>query len=190
MTISTRNAVILLAAVGAVIAAVSVLDSSAFYEWQQERMVKRVLAADPQELLDAGRAFIASRQGFTGKISPSSPDVPKAIRRLEPTLISVSTNSLGVDFSDVSNPFGIIIYAAGANPPAKPKSGIGPRKWIDGLWLYDDGQLENFGQQVGAANGSQPIRSGTNSTSSAAGSRRCPLRSIQVTIARVIFERT
>jgi len=57
----------------------------------------------------------------------------------------MSTNSLGVDFSDVFNPFGIIVYAAGLNPRAEPKSGIGPRKWIDGLWLYDDGQLETYG---------------------------------------------
>ena len=57
----------------------------------------------------------------------------------------MSTNSLGVDFSDVFNPFVIIVYAAGLNPRAEPKSGIGPRKWIDGLWLYDDGQLETYG---------------------------------------------
>jgi len=33
---------------------------------------------------------------------------------------------------------------------------------------------ESLGQAAGGANGSQPIRSGTNSTSSAAGSRRSP----------------
>ena len=172
MTLSTRNAVLLLAIVATLVATLSMLDSSAFYAWRQERMVKRVLAADPAELMAAGRTLIASRPGFVGQISASSPDVPSAIRRLKPTLISLSTNSLGVDFSDVFNPFGIIVYAAGVNPPAVPKFGRGPRRWIDGLWVYDDGQLETYCQQVGPANGSQPIRSETNRTSSAAGSRR------------------
>jgi hypothetical protein len=111
------------------------------------------LAADPAELLTAGRALLASRPGFVGKVSPSSSEIPKAIRRLKPRRISMSTNSVGVDFSDVSNPFGIIVYAVGVNPPSEPKSGRGPRKWIDGLWLYDDGQLENYGQQIGVAKG-------------------------------------
>ncbi len=147
MTLSTRNTVILLAIIGAVVAALWLLDSSAFYEWQQKRMVKRVLVADPAELLSVGRALLASRPGFVGEIRSSSPDVPIAIRRLKPSHISMSTNSLGVDFSDLFNPFGIIVYAVGVNAPAEPKSGIGPRKWIDGLSIYDDGQLENFGQQ-------------------------------------------
>jgi hypothetical protein len=172
MTISTRNVAIVLVIVGALLATLSVLDSRAVYAWQQQRMVKRVLAADPAELLRAGRTLIASRPGFVGEINPSSPDVPRAIRRLKPAVISFSTNSLGVDFSDVFNPFGIIIYAAGVNPPAEPKSGRGPRRWIDGLWVYDDGQLETYGQQFGPANGSRPIRSETNSTPPAAGSRR------------------
>lgn len=145
----TRNAVILLAILGAVIATLSVLDSSAFYVWQQKRMVRRVLAANPIELRDAGRTFLVSRQEVVGSISLSSSDVPKTIRRLKPTFISVSTNSLGVDFSDAANPFGLMIYAVGVNPPPKTKSGIGFRKWIDGVWLYDDGQLENFGQITG-----------------------------------------
>ena len=140
-----RNAVILCAFIGALVATLWVLDSNAVYAWRQERMVKRVLAADPAELLSAGRTLIASRPGLVGKITPSSPDVPSAIRRLKPTLISMSRDSLGVDFGDVYNPFGIIVYAAGVNPPAEPKSGIAPRKWIDGLWLYHDGQLETYG---------------------------------------------
>ena len=85
MTLSTRNAVILLAIIGAVVATVWVLDSNAVYAWRQERMVKRVLAADPAELLSAGRTLIASRPGLVGKITPSPPDVPSAIRRLKPT---------------------------------------------------------------------------------------------------------
>jgi hypothetical protein len=145
MRLNTRNALILLAIIGVVVVTLWVLDSNAVYAWRQERMVKRVLAADPAELLSAGRTLLASRPGFVGKITPSSPDVPSAIRRLKPTLISMSTNSLGVDFSDVSNPFGIIVYPAGVNPPAEPKSGIGPFKWIDGVWLHDDGQLETYG---------------------------------------------
>src|SRR5687768_15715718 len=92
MTLSTRKAVILCTFVGALCATLWVLDSSAFYQWRQERMVKRVLAANPAELLGAGRTLLASRPGFVGKISPSSPDVPSAIRRLKPTLISISWN--------------------------------------------------------------------------------------------------
>jgi|GEM_PF-1748015 hypothetical protein len=168
----TLTSIVLIAGMGGVIAAVALLNSTSYYFWQQKRMMKRVLAADPAQLLSAGRALLESRPGFIGEVSPSSPDVPSAIRRLKPTLISVSTNSLGVDFSDAFNPFGIIVYAAGANPPVEPKYGRGPHRWIDGLWVYDDGQLETYGQQVGAANGSQPIRSETNRTSSAAGSRR------------------
>ena len=175
MTLRGPKAVGLMVAAFAVLVLIVLLeitDSSTFYAWQQKRMVKRVLAADPKELVSAGRALLASRAGFVGEISPSSRDIPRGIRSLKPTRVSLSTNSLGVDFSDLFNPFGIIIYAAGANPPPPPKSGIGPRKWIDGLWLYHDGQLEGIGQPDGPANGSQPILSDTNSTSSAAGSRR------------------
>jgi len=158
MTLSVRNAVILLAVITAVVVVLWVTNSSAFYSWQQERMVKRVLAADPAELLNSGRALIASRAGFVGEIHPASPDVPRAIRKLKPARLSISTNVLAVDFSDVSNPFGMIVYAAGVNPPAEPKSGLGPRQWIDGLWIYDDGHLEKFSLKVGAANGSQPAQ--------------------------------
>lgn len=136
-----------------------------FYAWQQKRMVKRVLAADPEQLLIAGRQLLHSRAGFSGEISTSAPEIPPAIRRLKPTRVSISTNSVWIDFSDVFNPFGIAVYAAGTD-------GSGPHKWIDGLWVYDDGQLEGIGQPDSPANGSQPIRSETNRTSSAAGSRR------------------
>lgn len=99
----------------------------------------------PEQLLSAGRTLLASRSGFDGEISPSSPEIPNAICRLKPTKVSMSANSLGVDFSDASNPFGVIVYAADVYPPAEANTGIGPRKWIDGLWLYDDGQLEKYG---------------------------------------------
>jgi hypothetical protein len=165
MTLSIRNAVILLGMVGTLVATLAVFDSSAFYAWQQKRMVKRVLAADPAQLLSAGRTLIASRPGFVGEISPSATEIPGVIRRLKPTRVSFTTNSVWIDFSDVFNPFGIAVYAAGADSR-------GPHKWIDGLWLYDDGQLEGIGQPDGAANGSQPVRAETNVTSSAAGSRR------------------
>lgn len=175
MTLRGPKAVVMMLAAFAVLVLIVLLeitDSSTFYAWQQARMVKRVLAAEPEELVSAGRALLASRAGFVGKISPASRDIPRDIRRLKPTRVFVSTNSLGVDFSDVFNPFGIIVYAAGANPPPPPKSGIGPRKWIDGLWLYHDGQLEGIGQPDGAANRSQPIRAETKRTSEAAGSDR------------------
>lgn len=157
MTRITRNAAILVGALGVLVATLSVIDFGPIYRWQQKRMVERVLAANPEVLRTAGRALLASRVGFVGEISPLSPDVPMPIRKLKPTRIELSTNSLGVDFSDVFNPFGIIVYATGQNPPAKPKFGRGPTCWIDGLWVYDDGQLETYGQQVGPVNGSFPI---------------------------------
>ena len=168
MTLRAPKAVSLMVAAVAVLALVVLLelmDSSAFYAWQQKRMVKRVLAADPEQLLSAGRQLLHGRAGFVGEISPSAPEIPPVIRRLKPTRVSISTNSVWVDFSDVFNPFGIVVYAAEAD-------GRGPHKWIDGLWLYDDGQLEGIGQPDGAAIGSQPIRSETNRTSSVAGPRR------------------
>lgn len=174
MTICSRNLAILVAAFGALVAVLWVLDSRAFYAWQQERMVKRVLAVDPHELLSSGRALIASRQGVSGRVSPSSSSVPQTIRRLKPTLVSTGTNWLSVDFSDASNPFGIIIYADGVSPPPKPKSGIGPRQWIDGLWLYDDGQLETYGLEIRAAAGSD--LSVSNQTNAGAGIGRLPSR--------------
>ncbi len=176
MTISSRSLAILVAAFCALIAALWVLDSTAYYMWRQERMVKRVLAADPHELLSSGRALIAGRQGVGGRVSLSSSSVPETIRRLKPTLISTGTNWLSVDFSDVSNPFGFIIYADGVPPPPRPKSGIGPRKWIDGLWLYNDGQLETYGLEIRAPAARDPVNSETNHTSSADGAAGPPSR--------------
>ena len=151
MRLSPRNAVtILFAILGGALATLCILcvlvSSPFYYHWQQKQMVQRVLAADPAQVLSAGRIVLARRPGFDGEIRPSSPEIPDAIRRLKPTKVSMSANVLGVDFSDASNPFGIIVYAAGVNPPAEPITGAGPRKWIDGLWLYDDGQLEKYGQ--------------------------------------------
>ena len=141
---TSKGAGLLGAVVAAAVAILAALDSTTFYQWQQERMVKRVLAADPTDLVSAGRTLLSAKPGFVGKISPSSSDVPAAIRRLKPTLISLTTNSAAVDFSDVCNPFGIVVYQLGASPPPASKFGRGPRKWIDGLWLYDDGQLETY----------------------------------------------
>jgi hypothetical protein len=170
MTFRGPKAVGLIVAAVAVLALVALLeitDSSAFYGWQQKRMVKCVLAADPEQLLSAGRQLLHSRAGFVGEISPSAPEIATAIRRLKPTRVSILTNSVWVDFSDVSNPFGIAVYAAGAE-------GKGPHKWIDGLWLYDDGQLEGIGQPHGSANRSQRVSPGTNRTPPAAASGRSP----------------
>jgi hypothetical protein len=143
-----------------------------YYRWKQERMVKRVMGANPEQLLSATRQLLQSQPGFVGDMSPSAAGVPGAIRRLRPTKISIGTNAVRVEFSDVFNPFGIIVYAAGVNPPPAPQYGRGPREWIDGLWVYDDGQLETYRQPVGPVNGSQPVRPETNRTASATGSRR------------------
>ena len=119
---------------GALITAYNFLPLPDFYRWQQKRMVKRVLAADPQELLSAGRLMLQQRPGFVGHIEPSSPEIPAAIRKLGPTHVSFYTNSVAIDFSDVFNPFGISVYSPGTK-------GEGRHEWISGLWLYDDGQL-------------------------------------------------
>ena len=168
MRLNSSNVVFLAIVAVATIAAILVLEyrqSPSFYFRQQERMVDRVLASDPDRLLSAGRQLLQSRAGYVGEISVSSSDVPEIIRKLKPSQITFGTNSLWVDFSDVSNPFGIVVFPVGADGPA-------PHKWIDGLWLFDDGHLHKYGQPGGPANGSQPIRSETNRTSSAAGSRR------------------
>jgi hypothetical protein len=168
MTLSNRNTVGLVLVTVAVVAAillVEYLQSPSFYFKQQQRMVGRVLASDPNLLLNAGRQLLQSRTGYVGEISASSSDIPEIIRRLKPTRITLTTNSLWVDFSDVFNPFGIDVFPVGAD-------GAAPHKWIDGLWLFDDGHLRTNGQQDGATNRSQPIRIQTNRTSSAAGSRR------------------
>lgn len=114
-----------------------------FYAWQQKRMVRSVLAANPEQLLSAGRELLGRRQGYVGEISCSAPEIPYAIRRLGPTRVSFNTNSVWVDFSDVFNPFGVVVFTA------EPQNeGQGLHKWIAGLWLYDDGQLERTGQQI------------------------------------------
>jgi hypothetical protein len=142
------------------------------YEWKQERMVRRVMASNPEQVLSAARELLRSRPGFTGHLKPSALHVPRALRKLSPTEIWFFTNAVSVDFSDVLNPFGITAYAVEAKPPPPPQYGVEPRQWIEGLWVYDDGQLERFGQQVGAANRSQPVRPETNQQSVGAGSAR------------------
>jgi hypothetical protein len=168
MKLNIRNAVFLVFVAASIVAAILVVDylqSPSFYFRQQKRMVDRVLASDPDRLLRAGRQLFQSRPGYVGEISTSSPDIPSIIRKLKPTQITFRTNSLWVDFSDVMNPFGIVVFPGRGDDPYL-------HKWIDGLWLFDDGQLHTNGQPDGPANGSQPIRSETNRTSTAAGSRR------------------
>jgi len=142
MTLNIRNAVFLVFVAVAIVTAILVLEylqSPSFYFRQQRRMVDRVLTSDPDRLLSAGRQLLQSRTGYVGEISTSSPDIPGIIRKLKPTQITFRTNSLWVDFSDVFNPFGIVVFPAGAGGPA-------PHKWIDGLWLFDDGHLHTNGQ--------------------------------------------
>lgn len=163
------------AAVGVLILAFSVLEliePPFYYFWKQERMVRRVMSANPDQLLSAARELLRSRPGFTGRVEPSAVDVPRGLRKLHPTGICFSTNSISVDFGDVFNPFGITAYAIGAEPPPPPHYGVPPRQWIEGLYVFDDGQLQTYGHQVGAANRSQPVRSETNQQSAGAGPAR------------------
>jgi hypothetical protein len=106
------------------------------FSWQERRAVKRVLAADPQQLLVAGRLMLQQRPGFTGTLPPSSPDIPAVIRKLDPAYISFTTNSVAIDFGHPANPFGIVVFAPG-------EKGQGRHEWISGLWLFHDGQLHS-----------------------------------------------
>ena len=129
MKLSPRTSAILIVITAILVVAMAALEFPSYYAWQQQRMVKCVLTANPDELLSAGRDLLGRRPGFVGQISASSPDVPRTIRLLKPTYISISTNSVGVDFSDAANPFGILVYAAGAHPPDPDKYGPGPLQW-------------------------------------------------------------
>jgi hypothetical protein len=149
-----------------------VLEPTFYYEWKQERMVRRVMTANPEQLLSAARELLRSRPGLTGPVKPSALDLPRALRKLSPTRVWFLTNAVYVDFSDVFNPFGITAYAIGAKPPPPGQYGVPPRQWIEGLYVYSDGQLERYGQQVGAANRSQSVRPDTNRTPAAAGPGR------------------
>jgi hypothetical protein len=173
---SRKSVIAFLVGTGAVVASIltfgilELIEPSFYYDWKQERMVRRVMTQNPEQLLSAARELLHRRPGFTGHVNPSALDLPVALRRLRPTEIWFATNAVSVDFSDVANPFGITAYEIGAKPP--PPSQYGARQWIEGLWVHDDGQLETYGQPVGPANGSHTIRPETNRTSSAAGSRR------------------
>ena len=131
--------------------ALELFEPSFYYDWKQERMVMRVMTANPEELLSASRALLRSQPGLTGHVDPSQLELPRALRKLRPTKMWFFTNAVSVDFSDVFNPFGITAYAIGAKPPPPSVYGLPPRQWIEGLWVHDDGQLERYGQQVGAA---------------------------------------
>jgi len=111
-------------------------ESPEYYFKQQQRMVERVLAANPNELLLAGREMLERRPNYVGEINPAAHEIPVAIRKLKPTRIFFQTNSVSVDFSDAFNPFGIVVVRTGME-------GGSMVKWIDGLWLFHDGQLHN-----------------------------------------------
>ena len=65
MTLHIRNAVFLVFALAAIVAAILVVEymqSSSFYFRQQRRMVDRVVASDPDRLLSAGRQLLHCTQ--------------------------------------------------------------------------------------------------------------------------------
>ena len=111
------------------------------YDRQQAQMVKRVMESDPQALLVAGRELLAKRNGRIGDADLTDIDLPPAIRGLRPTEISFRTNSVSIEFSDVFNPFGITVFDNANDAPDPYYRG---HKWVDGLWLYHDGQLEGY----------------------------------------------
>jgi hypothetical protein len=53
-----------------------------YYDWKQQRMVRRVMAANPEQVSNAARELLSSRRGFTGHINPSALDLPTAIRAI------------------------------------------------------------------------------------------------------------
>ncbi len=130
-------------------------ESPFVYHKRQGLMVWRVLSSNPEDLLDAGRQLLKEHHGSVGEVSPSSSTVPKVLRNLSPSRIRVSTNSIAIDFSDLFNPFGIVVFPFG-------EVGRGPHKWIDGLWLYDDGQLEPLRKNGSMTNGGRVLRLETN----------------------------
>jgi len=155
MSRSFRTSLLFILVAAAVVAMLLLLQywqSPSFYQKQQRRMVERVINSDPHALLLAGRDFLRNRTGYLGEVDTSSSEIPKVIRELRPTNITFSTNEVWIDFSDAFNPFGIVVFSPGFDGPA-------PHKWIDGLWLFDDGQLhrsnylERIGQQIDGPNG-------------------------------------
>ena len=138
--------------VGLLIVASMVFLSPTYYFWRQERMVRRILRTDPVELRAAARALLRARTNAEANIEPSGRDVPAAIRSLHPTLITVSSSSIAIEFGDAANPFGVIAYLPDATPPPSGRFGKPPVQWIDGLFVYDDGQLEHYGQPSGPTN--------------------------------------
>jgi acetyl esterase/lipase len=124
-------------------------------------------------------AFVASIYGGYDLATQN-----KAIRPDAPPLFvaAASDDQLGLASQSVTlyqawiaakKPAELHIYATGGHAFGMKKQNLPCDSWADRFvdWLEMQGHVESANQN-GAANGSQPIRSETNTTSSAAGSRR------------------
>lgn len=136
-------ALALVACVALWFALVSSFDSNA-YARGQARAVQSVKESDPRLLLAAGRELLAKRAGRAGEIDVSDPIVPEAIRKLRPDSIWFQADAVYVNLGDIMNPFGFTVFKAGATGRdvgcLMVKAGQS-REWIEGLWVFHDGQL-------------------------------------------------
>jgi len=105
--------------------------------WQEMRAVNRVMTADHRAIRDAGRTLLAKHPNTTGPLNVKDESIPKIIRNLEPRRVVLDKDSVLVDVGNVFNPFGITVFAEGVD-------GHGARKLLDGLWVFHDGQLDEW----------------------------------------------
>lgn len=104
-----------------------------------------VLASDPKELLAASRRLLEARRGTAAQIDVADAAVPEVLRRLRPTQIRITGDSIAISFSEPVTDFGIIAFRPGV-------AGKGDQEWIDSLWLFDRQKLLKNGEQAAGGN--------------------------------------
>lgn len=124
--------------VGVIYYTVLVFLGPRFYRLQQKRMVERVMNSDPQALRLEGRRLFMMHDGKIGGVAISDLEIPSVLKSLKPSRISFNSGSVDIDFGDPFNPFGITVFekdSQGYDPDSSSE------KWIDGVWIFHDGQL-------------------------------------------------
>lgn len=135
-----RKIVLVIALCAATVAAVVMGERFALprvIHWREMRAVDRVMRADHVAIRDAGRVLLARHSNEIGKLSPKDGEIPKVIRDLSPNEIELRKESVLIDVGNVFNPFGLSVFADGVE-------GHGARRLMDGLWVFHDGQLEEW----------------------------------------------